>query len=298
MISYATIGMIKKYAKDNYYILWKDSFGWRAKEKAKNILKVLFGNGLVRHYNGNGQSQYFLHNTRMWEYPWVLEQLRVLPQGGKILDCGCGVSSFPLELYHRGYQVAGLDQFLDENFISLLFGQYAGSIYNKLLGKGPNWGIPKRMRIQRKSKVEYCNGLMNDIPLPDNTFDAVTCLSVMEHVVLNTGDDPAYHLKCLDEMKRVLKPGGLLICTYDTVLEDKERFWAGREGWGARGWHYLDDIDYLNMYFKDPQTRRIDKEEISKDPDAYIIPPEAYYDGYGINEYERITSVGFVLVKT
>ena len=298
MISYATISMIKKYAADHYYVLWKDSLGGHTKEKAKNILKILFGNGLVRHYNGSGPSSYFLQNTRRWEYPWVLEQLSGLSRGSKILDCGCGVSSFPLELYHRGYQVAGMDRFLDENYISLLFGRYAGSIYDKFLGKGPNWGIPMKVRKRLKDKVQYVEGLMDHIPLPDNTFDAVTCLSVMEHIVLGTGDDPAYHYKCLDEMKRVLKPGGFLICTYDTVLEDKERFWAGKEGWGERGWHYLNDIDHLNMVFKDPQTKRIDKDEISRDPDAYIIPPEAYYGGYGIHEYERITSVGFVLVKT
>ena len=283
---------MKEYGRQHYKVLVESSHAPEPGGKLKNILKIFFGKGLVRHYSGDGPSGVFLQNTRLWEYPWALEQLDQLPAGARILDCGCGVSLFPLELFCQGYKPTGLDAFLQEDLVSLVFGRYAGRIYLKFLGRDTHWGIPRRLRRRFKGRVEYVDGSMSRIPLPDESFDAVTCLSVMEHVVLGTIDDPSYHLRCLDEMKRVLKPGGLLVCTYDTVLEDSKRFGVGMEGWGNTGWHYLADIDYLGMDFRDPDTKRVEKREISMDTDAYIVPPEAYYDGYGRKQYERITSVG------
>lgn len=48
-------------------------------------------------------------------------------------------------------------------------------------------------------KAEACS-----LPFPDNSFDAVTCQTVLIHI-----ENP---LEALAEMKRVLKPGGILIC--------------------------------------------------------------------------------------
>lgn len=50
--------------------------------------------------------------------------------------------------------------------------------------------------------------------LPDaftETFDRVFCISVLEHV-------PDNHIKAIDEMLRVLKPGGILLMTLDIRL--------------------------------------------------------------------------------
>lgn len=51
--------------------------------------------------------------------------------------------------------------------------------------------------------VSYIEGTAESISFPDNHFDMVTCQTVLIHVV-----DPMIALK---EMKRVLKPGGLLV---------------------------------------------------------------------------------------
>lgn len=94
-----------------------------------------------------------------------------------------------------------------------------------------------------------------------------------------------------------------LICTYDTIL-NAEVVYGGTPEWGTRGWHYLDDnIDYLQMPFKNPATRRISREEIMLDEDASFVPPDLYFlQGYGsgferFSSYHRLTSVGFVLVN-
>jgi len=124
----------------------------------------------------------------------------------------------------------------------------------------------------------------------------------MEHVVINTKDDAGYHFHCLDEMKRVLKPGGVLICTYDTILDRKSVF-AGTKEWGTNGWYYGDDIDYLSMKFLNPLSRVKTREEILEDEDAFFIPPDIYFQfgfgqGFALSDtFHRLTSVGFALIK-
>jgi SAM-dependent methyltransferase len=231
-----------------------------------------------------GDKNVFRRGTRGWEYPWVLEQLVDVPKGAKTLDCGCGVSDFSLELYRRNYRPTGLDFFVGDS------------------PERPGYGLPNSYINNLKGKVEFINGGMNDIPADDNSFDVVTCISVMEHIVIEHKNDPTYHRRCLDEMKRVLKPGGILICTYDTIL-NAQVVYGGTPEWGEQGWYYQDDIDYLGMEMKDPRAKRITREEILLDEDAFFIPPDLYLEhkygsGFALfGPYHRLTSVGFALIK-
>lgn len=50
------------------------------------------------------------------------------------------------------------------------------------------------------------------LPYEDETFDRVFCISVLEHITDGWGT-------AVDEIKRVLKPGGVAIVTFDTVKE-------------------------------------------------------------------------------
>lgn len=52
--------------------------------------------------------------------------------------------------------------------------------------------------------LEFIEGNAYQIPFPDDSFDIVTCQTVLIHL-----EDP---LRAVTEMKRVLKKGGLLIC--------------------------------------------------------------------------------------
>lgn len=52
---------------------------------------------------------------------------------------------------------------------------------------------------------DIVNGTIEDIPLESDTFDCVTCLDVLEHI-----KDPTLGL---NEIKRVLKPGGIAVIT-------------------------------------------------------------------------------------
>ena len=61
-------------------------------------------------------------------------------------------------------------------------------------------------RIDRR-QVFFCSSLTS-IPLPDSTFDLVLCTEVLEHV--------HEHEQALDEITRVLTPGGWLLITVPT----------------------------------------------------------------------------------
>lgn len=103
-------------------------------------------------------------------------------QGSNILDIGCGTGHLAGELMQRGYAAWGVD--LSEAMV-----EYAREHYNR-----------DRFRV----------GDIEQIPFPDNTFDAVMCLGVMEYL---EKDEPA-----LREMWRVLKPGGRAVITTPNIV--------------------------------------------------------------------------------
>ncbi len=144
--------------------------------------------------------------------------------------------------------------------------------------KRAGYGLPQKYVDKYSSKVTFLNGGMENIPSNDNTFDATTCISVMEHVVIDHKTNPEFHLKCLSEMNRVLKPGGLLICTYDTIL-NKNVVYSDKYGWGEDGWYYGNDIKYLeSIGMKLLNNSKVPSiEEILINEDTFFIPPDILF---------------------
>jgi ubiquinone/menaquinone biosynthesis C-methylase UbiE len=109
---------------------------------------------------------------------FALEMIEArLPAASKVLDIGCGTGHLAAELMRRGYDAWGVD-------FSAGMVQYARQHYDA-----------DRFQI----------GDIERIPFPDNTFDGVVCLGVVEYL---SEDGPA-----LREMWRVLKPGGRAVIT-------------------------------------------------------------------------------------
>lgn len=112
---------------------------------------------------------------------WLAATLRDLPAGYRILDAGAG------ELRNKP-----LCSHL--NYVSQDFGQYKG------VGDGKG--------LQTGVWDTSCVDLVCDItaiPVPDQSFDAVLCSEVLEHL-----PDPT---RALDEFSRLIRPGGKLILT-------------------------------------------------------------------------------------
>lgn len=111
-------------------------------------------------------------------YPFVESRVLPLfyeiPDGAKVLDVGCNSGEFMVLLKEKkGCDVYGVE--ISEHLVA------------KCIEKGLNVS---------KSDAE-------ELPFEDGAFDVVTCMEVLVHL-----HDPA---KALKEMRRVLKPGGVLL---------------------------------------------------------------------------------------
>jgi SAM-dependent methyltransferase len=114
--------------------------------------------------------------------------LQGLPPGARILDAGSGFTFFP---YLLADELAAHVTCVD---VADLGGLFDASPY-------------------RDRSVEFASGDLGALPFDDATFDAVVCVSVLEHM-----DMPDV---VVAEFRRVLKPGGRLVLTMDVSLDGR-----------------------------------------------------------------------------
>lgn len=142
---------------------------------------------------------------KQWEYPWVLRNLR-LEKGMRILDAGCGQAPIQFCLADLGCDVYGIDPAEDAEW----------------------HGLNRKLKKRFGSEIKYRRESMELISHPDNYFDRVCSVSVIEHCIDETVDrldsqaafeaDTRLRRRMMDEMVRVLKPGGLLVITVDYYI--------------------------------------------------------------------------------
>lgn len=116
-------------------------------------------------------------NEAMLEHLHRYAIVKNLVKGLNILDIACGEGYGTNILANYATQVTGID--IDDFTIN-----QAGAKYNS-------------------KNIIFKRGSILNIPEPDNIFDIVICFETIEHV--------SDHLRALGELKRVLKPDGLLI---------------------------------------------------------------------------------------
>ena len=121
-------------------------------------------------------------NERIVEVPYVFRALSGIEPGGTVLDVGASESTLCLSLATLGYRVTALDP-------------------------RPN-PLSHELLDVVEARIEEWH---------DGTFDAVVCLSTIEHI--GTGDyeqdasDRRVDLEAMARMHELTKPGGLLVLT-------------------------------------------------------------------------------------
>jgi len=138
----------------------------------KHAIKKLFKNNAISIVGTQNE-----FNRRQW----VAQTLKRIPAGNRILDAGAGEQQYRLFCDHLRY-------------VSQDFAQYDG------MGDG----IGLHTKAWDQSSLDIISDITS-IPEPDNSFDAILCTEVFEHI-------PVPHLAFL-ELNRLLKPSGHLIIT-------------------------------------------------------------------------------------
>jgi SAM-dependent methyltransferase len=132
---------------------------------------------------------------------------RYVPAGGKILDVGCK---------------------LGEKLIALqLLGRKSFGIDNKYVFQSSKIDILKKAWETTGVQIEECDVCRSPLIYPSEMFDCVMCCAVLEHL----HSSPKFPL---GEMKRVLKPNGVMIITVPNLgaINKRINFLLGRK-------HYL-----------------------------------------------------------
>ena len=131
--------------------------------------------------------------SRQWEYPFVYESLRrnLWPSSRplRILDAGSGVTFFPW--------------FLAEAF---------AGVSVECCDKAPNVARAfSGLAASAHQSVQFRQAGMETLPYEDDAFDAVACISVLEHC--------PHPQRVIGQFQRVLRPGGILVLTFDVSLD-------------------------------------------------------------------------------
>lgn len=172
------------------------------------LLEITNEHGLIDHRQVNEQrfSAWFnkidcqrsFYGSRFWEYPFAILAADLKP-GMKCADIGCGTTPFTPYLCEvvNKENVTGFDPDYisdDNEDRHLSFGARKSHI--------DKFGFTFRQNNFTK------------LDAPDNSFDRLFCISVLEHI-----EDPRVKQMGMQEMARILKPGGKLIVTFDTGID-------------------------------------------------------------------------------
>lgn len=135
---------------------------------------------------------------------------------GKLLDVGCGTGYFLkyLKDYHPQWQIYGVEP-------------------SKLLREVANSNVATHIRP----------GTLNNIPFPNTYVDIITCYDVLEHSAdLNNN---------LSELKRVLKPNGLILVQAPNYKSIMAYITGKKWDWWCIPDHVLHfSYDFLTTYFQ------------------------------------------------
>lgn len=122
-------------------------------------------------------------------YAAVLRRVQALnlPRGAKILDAPCGDGEVSIELARLGFEISAVDM-VDE--------------------------LLPAARAALNGRFHLAD-MTRPLPWPDASFDLILCVEGIEHL-----EDAFAFLR---EMRRLIKPGGILIVTTPNILSLRSR---------------------------------------------------------------------------
>jgi len=139
--------------------------------------------------------------------------------GARCLDVGCGEGRHTLAAYLRpGVDVIGID-------LSPKDLQTARS------------RVVDMEAFEPKGHITFLQGDATRLPFPDASFDTVICSEVLEHI-------PNF-ITVIEELVRVLKPGGRLCVSVPRAWPEQICWWLSREYHNTPGGH----IRIFNRHF-------------------------------------------------
>ena len=177
------------------------------------------------------------------EYNWAdVEVLaEYIKPGDKVLDLGCGNGRLYQILAKKQVLYTGLDQ--------------SGELIKLAKEKVP--------------EVEFVVGEMTELSFTAESFDVVFGIASFNHI---PGSE--LQLKSLQEMKRVLKPGGLIIMTNWNLLSDSAQKNIAKHGWKVLQESPEQGIDVM-VPWKNPQGETLG---------------ERYYHGFTVGELTSLAN--------
>jgi len=116
----------------------------------------------------------------------------VTSPGAQVLDWGCGSGHFSYFLLNSGFKTES-------------FNVNAGDSYHP---DGIKISEFLNTRFKDSFNFKVSSGDPVQLPYPDESFDAVVSVGVLEHVRQEGGDE----IKSLKEIHRILKKGGVFLC--------------------------------------------------------------------------------------
>ncbi|MFV8257216.1 bifunctional 2-polyprenyl-6-hydroxyphenol methylase/3-demethylubiquinol 3-O-methyltransferase UbiG [Bdellovibrio bacteriovorus] len=129
-----------------------------------------------RWYEAQDDPIALLRNQHKVEMPWILEAIRRnIGYKAEILDMGCGAGFLSNDLAAAGHKVTGID--LSTSSLKVAESR------------------------DHTHSVQYSQGDVYQVPFPNESFDVVAAMDLLEHV-----SDPQ---RVIAEASRVLRPGGL-----------------------------------------------------------------------------------------
>ncbi|SES01188.1 Methyltransferase domain-containing protein [Gracilibacillus ureilyticus] len=137
-----------------------------------------------------------------------LEKSQILSRNFSILDAGCGTGQLSIPLIERGYQVTGVD--LSDSMLQIASAKCIG-----------------------QNKAEFIVADVSSLPFKDDSFHMVVVSKLFQHVTK--------WRNAIDELVRVLKPGGFII-----LIQDKGAFGNTVRKKFA---HFCDNEGFIDRYY-------------------------------------------------